>query len=86
MTVDANVPLQSVHASRGKVTRAEPIASIYEQGRVHHLGFFRELETQMCEWAAGSAGSPDRMDALVWAITALNENVDSETFVMPIFR
>jgi len=72
-TIDPRVPLQAVHASRGKRTRAEPIAALYEQGRVHHVGVFSELEDQMCEWVPGDP-SPDRLDALVWAITAIITN------------
>ncbi len=60
----------AVHASRGKQTRAEPIAALYEQGRVHHVGMLPELEDQMCTWLPGMK-SPDRMDALVWALTDL---------------
>jgi phage terminase large subunit-like protein len=67
-TVDPNISYLAVHASRGKVTRAEPIASLYEQGRVHHVGTFPELEDQMCRWVPGEK-SPDRMDALVWGLT-----------------
>lgn len=71
-TRDANVAFKMVHASRGKRIRAEPIAALYEQGRVHHVGVFSDLETQMCAWT-GSDGepSPDRMDALVWAVSEL---------------
>jgi len=69
-TVDANVSYTSVYASRGKATRAEPVAALYEQGRVHHVGAFPELEDEMCQWTPGDS-SPDRMDALVWAYTEL---------------
>lgn len=69
-TVEATVPIRTVHASRGKLTRAEPVAALYEQGRVHHVGCFPQLEDQMCEWIPGEA-SPDRMDALVWVLTLL---------------
>lgn len=69
--VEKNVPYKSVHASRGKLTRAEPVAALYEQGKVHHVGMFPELEDQMCEWEPGNA-SPDRMDALVWLVTELS--------------
>lgn len=69
-TVDADVSYRKVHASRGKQTRAEPIAALYEQGRVHHLGALGQLEDQMCTWVPG-ARSPDRMDAMVWALTEL---------------
>jgi len=69
--VDPNVSYSAVHASRGKVTRAEPVAALYEQGRVHHVGTFPQLEDQLCTFAPGSTGSPDRLDALVWAFTEL---------------
>ncbi len=71
-TVDPNAPVKLVHASRGKATRAEPVVAMYEQGRVHHVGQFPYLEDEMCQWATG-APSPNRMDALVWAITELME-------------
>jgi len=73
-TVDAirRVPYRGVHATRGKVTRAEPVAALYEQHKVHHVGTFGLLESQMTTWVPDSAlASPDRMDALVWAITDL---------------
>jgi phage terminase large subunit-like protein len=69
-TVDRGAAIRRVHASRGKATRAEPVAALYEQGRVHHVGAFAELEDQMCTWMPGET-SPDRMDALVWALTEL---------------
>ena len=67
------LPFRAVNASRGKYARAEPIAALYEQGKVHHVGMFTELEDQMCTWTPhGPADtSPDRMDALVWALTHL---------------
>ena len=61
---------KSVSASRGKYTRAEPVSQLYEQGRAHHVGAFPELEDQMSTWVPGMK-SPDRMDALVWAVTGL---------------
>lgn len=73
-SVDANVPIRVVTASRGKVQRAEPIASIYEQGRAFHCGIFAKLEAQMTSMATNGyqgEGSPDRMDAMVWALTDL---------------
>lgn len=70
-TVDRNVPFTAVHASRGKAIRAEPVAALYEQGRVHHVGTFPQLEDQMCDWSPGAGKSPDRMDALVWCIWEL---------------
>jgi predicted phage terminase large subunit-like protein len=73
--VDPNVPFRAVHASRGKVARAEPVSALYEQGRVFHLGVFPSLEDQMSTFTSNSpqreAGSPDRVDALVWALTDL---------------
>ena len=71
-TVDRKLRFKKVSASRGKMIRADPIAGLYEQGKVHHLGTFPELEDQMCEWVPGEK-SPDRMDAMVWAVTELTE-------------
>jgi phage terminase large subunit-like protein len=73
-TVDSNVPYREVTASRGKVQRAEPIAALYEQGRVRHAGNFTELEDQLAAMTGdgyAGGGSPDRADALVWALTEL---------------
>jgi phage terminase large subunit-like protein len=71
-TVEPTAPVQLVTASKGKRTRAEPVAALYEQGRVHHVGRFPELEDQLCLWDATAGGlSPDRLDALVWAVSAL---------------
>lgn len=75
-SVDSALPVQAVRASRGKVARAEPIASLYGEGRVFHAGAFPALEDQLCGFLAsgvyaGPGGSPDRADALVWALTAL---------------
>lgn len=69
-TVDKNVPVTQLRASRGKVTRAEPIAALYQQNKVHHVGTFTGLEDQMLGTLDG-ANSPDRVDALVWALTEL---------------
>ena len=71
---DESVPVEKVRASRGKYLRAEPIAALYEQGRVKHVGAFPELEDEMCDFSLGglsSGRSPDRLDALVWALSAL---------------
>ena len=78
--VDRAVPVKLVHASRGKVVRAEPISSLYEQGRVHHVGRFDKLEDQMCLFSIdnvrnSSTGSPDRVDALVWGLTEIFEKI-----------
>ena len=72
-TVDGTVPVKKVTASRGKRVRAEPISALYEQGRVHHVGAFPTLEDQMVTWTPDVPKSPDRLDALVWALTELNE-------------
>jgi len=69
-TVNKNVSYKNVHASRGKTIRAEPVAALYEQGKVHHIGSFPELEDQLCQWEPGMR-SPDRLDAAVWALTEL---------------
>ena len=69
-TEDSNVPIKLVRASRGKHTRAEPVSALYEQGRIHHVGVFPELEDQLCTWVPGD-DSPDRLDALVWGFTEL---------------
>jgi phage terminase large subunit-like protein len=69
--VDPNIPFTKVHASKGKQARAEPVSAVYEQNRVHHIGYYLDLEDQMCEWDPQSSTSPDRVDALVWAITFL---------------
>ena len=73
-TVDPLVSYRAVHASRGKVARAEPVAALYEQGRVHHLRGLEVLEDQMSRMTTRGyvgRGSPDRVDALVWALTDL---------------
>lgn len=74
--VDAGVPVRLVHATRGKSARAEPVAALYEAGRVRHAGRFGRLEDEMCGLVAGGGyegpgRSPDRADALVWALTEL---------------
>ena len=74
-TVDTNIPYTAVRASRGKMVRAEPVAALYEQHRVHHVGIFGDLEDQMCSYTGErNQSSPDRMDALVWAITDLSRS------------
>ncbi|MCP1337293.1 terminase family protein [Hyphomicrobiales bacterium FT118] len=74
--VDSRVAYRPVYARRGKITRAEPVAALYEQGRVHHVGCFEALEDQMCAFTLDAlhglgTRSPDRVDALVWALTEL---------------
>jgi len=73
-SVDPKVPYRAVKASRGKSVRAEPIAALAEQGRVHHVGYFPDLEDQLTNFTATGYvgdGSPDRADAMVWALTEL---------------
>jgi phage terminase large subunit-like protein len=72
-TIDPGIPYEAVHASRGKDIRAEPVSLLYQQGNFHHVGFFRELEDELCEWIPGETQkSPNRLDALVWAASKLN--------------
>jgi phage terminase large subunit-like protein len=70
-SLDPTIPTKLVWASRGKLTRAEPISALYEQGKVRHVEAFPALEDQMTTWVPGE-DSPDRMDALVWAATELS--------------
>lgn len=72
-TVDSKVPYTPVRASRGKLMRAEPIAALYEQEKVSHIGVFSKLEEQMCSYTPEARQSPDRLDALVWALTELSD-------------
>jgi len=69
--IEKYIPYTAVRASRGKQTRAEPVAALYERKMIHHIGTFPELEDQLCGWEPGMAQSPDRLDALVWAFTEL---------------
>ena len=72
-SVDPDIPVKLVHASRGKATRAEPVSALYERGLVKHVGNFHALEDEMCLWIPGDP-SPNRMDALVWGLTELSRN------------
>ena len=93
-TIDPNVNIIEVRASRGKHVRAEPISALYEQGKIGHVGSFHELESQMTQMTTTGYegdGSPDRVDALVWAFTELfpemTERVpDVSKFVIPRSR
>ena len=69
--IDPNIKVLEVHSKHGKALRAEPVTLAYEQGRVHHVGFLADLESQMYSWIPGEGKSPDRVDALVHAMTAL---------------
>jgi phage terminase large subunit-like protein len=93
--IDPNVPFRAVRASRGKLTRAEPVAALYEQGRVHHLGAFPQLEDQMCGFVPAdpddsgprpTGSSPDRVDALVWALTDLLIEPMSDQGIYDLYR
>ncbi len=78
---EGDIPFLPVRASRGKITRAEPVAALYEQGLVHHAGVFAELEEEMTGYTGKeSEKSPDRMDALVWAITCLAHGYGDRKF------
>jgi len=70
-TVSSGVSYKGVHARKGKRLRAEPVAALYEQGRVHHVGVLPALEDQMTSWTPADSDSPDRLDALVYALTEL---------------
>jgi len=83
-TVDPNAPVRLVTASRGKVARAEPVAALYEQGKVKHAAYMPLLEDEMCSMTTEGfvgGGSPNRVDALVWAINDLMLN---RVFVRPL--
>jgi phage terminase large subunit-like protein len=85
--IDANLPVKKVHASRGKYLRAEPISALYAEGRVAHVGEFPELERQMCDFAAdglSNGKSPDRLDALVWALTELMLTSTRKPVIRPL--
>lgn len=74
-TIANNLPIKLIHAKKSKLVRAEPVAALYEQGKIHHVGIFHELEKEMTTYNANpKCKSPDRMDALVYAITELMLN------------
>lgn len=76
-TVRPNIPYHKVTASRGKRVRAEPIAALYEQGRVSHAAVFEDLEAQLTGWTPDAGDSPDRLDAMVWGFTELGFNTQT---------
>ena len=85
-TVYVNAPLKIVYASHSKQARAEPIAALYEQGKVSHCAAFAELEDQLCTWEPLSSDpSPDRLDAMVWALTELMLIEPEPPIVQPYF-
>jgi phage terminase large subunit-like protein len=69
--IDPHIKVLEVHSKYGKALRAEPVTLAYEQGRIHHINYLADLESQMCSWIPGEGKSPDRVDALVHALTAL---------------
>lgn len=82
--MDVEVATKKVTASRGKVARAEPVAALYEQGKVRHVGDLEALESQQRNWTPDSGWSPDRMDALVWALSELalgHQSIPMRTYV-----
>lgn len=85
--IDKHVSYKDVRAARGKLTRAEPISSLAEQGMLHHMGMFPELEDQQCNWQPGDK-SPDRLDAYVWTFTELMlpENPTAEDHIEAMRR
>lgn len=72
--IDSTISYRSVRATRGKILRAEPISALYEQRKVHHVGQYPELESQMCSYTGETNSSPDRLDALVWGLTELSKS------------
>ena len=80
--VKNTIPVKKVTASRGKAVRAEPIAALSEQGKLHMVGYFPELEDELCEYEPGvNSKSPDRMDAMVWAVTELSEGSNALNYL-----
>lgn len=80
-TVRPNLSIREVRATKGKRLRAEPISSLYEQGRVHHVGTFDALETEMTSWTPDDPKSPDRLDALVHGLTDLMNSGGTEAYL-----
>lgn len=80
-TIRPHLPIREVRASKGKRLRAEPISALYEQGKVHHVGVFESLETQMTTWTPDDPKSPDRLDALVHGLTDLMESGGAEAYL-----
>ena len=78
--VDASLPIQEIRAHIGKKLRAEPVAAMYEQGRIHHVGTFDKLEEQMTTWTPDSSNSPDRLDAMVQAFSSLIGTSNAATY------
>lgn len=85
-TVDSDAAYKTVRATRGKFTRAEPIAALWEQGRGHIVNALPELEDQICDYTADSKESPDRLDAMVWGATELNVGAPAMAFLSAVSR
>ncbi|MBO5763479.1 MAG: phage terminase large subunit [Lentisphaeria bacterium] len=80
--LEADLSYRPVRAARGKIARAEPVAALYEQKKVFHVGEFPDLEDEMCSFTAESTFSPDRLDALVWAVTELLHSPAGKRYVI----
>lgn len=85
-TIRPNLPIREVRATKGKQVRAEPISALYEQGRIHHVGVFEELEEQLTTWTPDAPKSPDRLDALVWAFTELIQHSGALSYLQAIAK
>jgi len=85
-TIRPNLPIREVRATKGKQVRAEPISALYEQGRIHHIGVFEELEEQLTTWTPDAPKSPDRLDALVWAFTELIQHSGALSYLQAIAK
>lgn len=85
-TVDSTVPYRSVRATRGKLTRAEPVSALWEQGRGHVVGCLPVLEDEMCTFTVDSKESPDHLDALVWAATELQVGASAMVWLSAISK
>ena len=85
-TVRPNLPIREVRASKGKQVRAEPISAMYEQNRIHHVGTFGDLETQLTTWTPDLPKSPDRLDALVWAFTELLQHSGAAAYLTALAK
>lgn len=88
--IEPNIPFRMEHASRGKIMRAEPIANLYEQGRVHHVGEHPELEDEQCSYSPQmemeQINSPNHLDACVWGLTTLSKNLGRTVHVSGVTR
>jgi phage terminase large subunit-like protein len=82
---DSTVPVKKVHATRGKLKRAEPISALYEDGKVSHVGHLSELEDEMCSYTGDNTDdSPNRLDAMVWVMAFLSQHEQDEPWIMQL--